>query len=312
MAHGLSTGSWSIPGAYYFLSEAQPFVTVSLNQVSNLTIDFQGADLYFAAVNYGLVFSACSNLIVENFTIDRLQPGYTQLRVTSVDPSLRQIKLHGAARLAEPDGARRPAQQSRRRISEPRANRTSSSFATAGCGTTSPRCRCSNPSTMTTWSLDPATSSRARSSLPSARATLPCCASGSASMRSWPTAPPARSVISGSDPGMEGIDFDGTLLIIRGGARLRHAETRHRSPGQHPCRRDYGYPARAEQHRAPVALHPHARRRHLPPCMGLGIRSAASPPRARPSSPRRASPPLARAGPCRSLPTSPSSAPATG
>ena len=91
-AHGISTVV-ADPGAYYFLSEAQPFVSVSLNQVSNLTIDFQGADLYFATVNYGLVFSACSNLIVENFTIDRLQPGYTQLQVTSVDPSLRQIKF---------------------------------------------------------------------------------------------------------------------------------------------------------------------------------------------------------------------------
>ena len=81
------------PGAYYFLTESQPFISVFLNQVSNLTIDFQGADLYFAAVNYGIFFNACSNLIVENFTVDRLQPGYTQLRVTYVDPILRQINF---------------------------------------------------------------------------------------------------------------------------------------------------------------------------------------------------------------------------
>ena len=79
------------PGAYYFLSEQQQFVTVSINQVSNLTIDFQGADLYFAALNYGLAFTACSNLVVENFTVDRLQLGYTQLQITSVDAVLRQI-----------------------------------------------------------------------------------------------------------------------------------------------------------------------------------------------------------------------------
>jgi hypothetical protein len=81
------------PGAYYFLSEQQQFISVPINQLSNLTIDFQGADLYFATVNAGFFFTACSNLIVENFTIDRLQPGYTQLKVTSVDPTLRQINF---------------------------------------------------------------------------------------------------------------------------------------------------------------------------------------------------------------------------
>jgi hypothetical protein len=81
------------PGAYYFLTEAQPFITAHIDGVSNVTIDFQGADLYFAAVNVGLYFTNCSNLTVQNFTVDHLQPSFTQLRVSSVDPTLRQIQF---------------------------------------------------------------------------------------------------------------------------------------------------------------------------------------------------------------------------
>ncbi len=80
-------------GAYYFLSEQQPFVAVSLNQISNLTIDFQGSDLYFGPENYGIILNNCSNVILENFTADHLQLLYTQLLVTAVNAAQRQIQF---------------------------------------------------------------------------------------------------------------------------------------------------------------------------------------------------------------------------
>src|SRR5882762_10152798 len=49
------------PGAYYFLSLQQPNVHVPLNQVNNLTIDFQGSDLYLAFQNDGIFINNSTN-----------------------------------------------------------------------------------------------------------------------------------------------------------------------------------------------------------------------------------------------------------
>jgi hypothetical protein len=78
-------------GAYYFLTEQQPGITVLLNQINSLTIDFQGSDLYIASQNYGIEFINSSNVTLQNFTVDRMQLDYTQLLITSVDPVGRQI-----------------------------------------------------------------------------------------------------------------------------------------------------------------------------------------------------------------------------
>ena len=91
-SHGIATVV-ADKGAYYFRTESQQGISVSINQLSNVTLDFQGSDLHFASVNAGLYFTGCSNLIVENFTIDRDELSYTQLQVTSIDPALRQIKF---------------------------------------------------------------------------------------------------------------------------------------------------------------------------------------------------------------------------
>jgi uncharacterized protein (TIGR03437 family) len=81
------------PGAYYFLTEQRQFVAVSLNQINNLTIDFQGSDLYFAPENYGIILNNSSNVVLQNFTVDHLQMLYTQLLVTAVNPAQRQIQF---------------------------------------------------------------------------------------------------------------------------------------------------------------------------------------------------------------------------
>src|SRR6266852_6572973 len=81
------------PGAYYLLSLQQPNVHVSLNQVNNLTIDLQGSDLYLAYQNYGIVLNNCTNVVLQNFTIDHLQQLYTQLRITAVNSAQRQLQF---------------------------------------------------------------------------------------------------------------------------------------------------------------------------------------------------------------------------
>jgi uncharacterized protein (TIGR03437 family) len=80
-------------GAYYFLSLQTPNVHVVFGSLSNLTIDFQGSDLYFSHMPaYGIYISSARNLTLQNFTLDYQPLPFTQVQVVSVDPDLRQVQ----------------------------------------------------------------------------------------------------------------------------------------------------------------------------------------------------------------------------
>lgn len=82
------------PGAYYFLTLQFPDRHVNLSQVNNMTIDFQGSDLYLGNVQrLGIVLSDSTNTVLKNFTIDFMQLPFTQLSVISVDPAQRQVQF---------------------------------------------------------------------------------------------------------------------------------------------------------------------------------------------------------------------------
>jgi len=81
-------------GAYYFtafnkfLSDRHVYI---LN-ITNITIDFQGSDLrFFRANRTGLAFERCSNLVLENFSVDFDQLPFSQVTVTAVNTSTRTI-----------------------------------------------------------------------------------------------------------------------------------------------------------------------------------------------------------------------------
>lgn len=82
------------PGAYYFLSLQQANAHVSWAQLSNLTIDFQGSDLYFShpLVN-GIYVTRSTNITLQNFTSDYNPLPFTQVSVVSVNASTRQIQF---------------------------------------------------------------------------------------------------------------------------------------------------------------------------------------------------------------------------
>jgi hypothetical protein len=82
------------PGAYYFLSLQFSDRHVSLAQTNNLTIDFQGSDLFLARSQHiGLALSQCTNTVLQNFTIDFLELPFTQLRVLSANAAQRTVEF---------------------------------------------------------------------------------------------------------------------------------------------------------------------------------------------------------------------------
>lgn len=83
------------PGAYYFLSQQYPGGPhVAWDQLSNLTIDLQGSDLYFRLpLASGISFTNATNLVLQNFTVDYDPLPFTQVRVTSVNAAQQQIQF---------------------------------------------------------------------------------------------------------------------------------------------------------------------------------------------------------------------------
>src|SRR5712692_3130492 len=80
-------------GAYYFRSLQYSGAHVAWDKLNNLTIDLQGADLYFSfpLVN-GITISRSTNIVLENFTADYDPLPFTQVRVISVDPAQQRIQ----------------------------------------------------------------------------------------------------------------------------------------------------------------------------------------------------------------------------
>ena len=82
------------PGAYYFLSLQFVDRHVTLARLNNMTIDFQGSDLYLGRVEHiGISLIDSTNTVLKNFTIDFTQLPFTQVSVISVDPSQRQVRF---------------------------------------------------------------------------------------------------------------------------------------------------------------------------------------------------------------------------
>jgi hypothetical protein len=72
-------------GSYYFLTQHSSFQHVLLSAVSNVTVDLQCSDLYFALGNVVAIQALNTvNLTLRNFTVDQLQLPFTQLTLTGV------------------------------------------------------------------------------------------------------------------------------------------------------------------------------------------------------------------------------------
>lgn len=75
-------------GAYYFLTSPNGVQYEFLADLSGLTVDFQGSNLYFQdGVLRAFELDYCRNVTLKNFTIDSLTPRYTQVRLTSINAS---------------------------------------------------------------------------------------------------------------------------------------------------------------------------------------------------------------------------------
>jgi uncharacterized protein (TIGR03437 family) len=78
------------PGSYYFLTLHSPNQHALLTGISNLTIDWQNSDLYFAVSNTSAIEClTCSSVTLQNFTLDYMQLPFTQALVTAVDAASR-------------------------------------------------------------------------------------------------------------------------------------------------------------------------------------------------------------------------------
>ena len=82
------------PGAYYFLTVGASGSHIALTGISNLTIDFQESDLYFAyPLQHGFGLNGGTNVTVQNFTADYMQMMYTQVQITAVTSSTRTVQF---------------------------------------------------------------------------------------------------------------------------------------------------------------------------------------------------------------------------
>ncbi len=90
--NGISTIT-ADPGSYYFLtSPSGRDAYLNLANLSNLTIDLAGSDLYFQSGSWtGIWCTNCQNVRFLNFTMDALQLPYTQIKVTSADAASGRI-----------------------------------------------------------------------------------------------------------------------------------------------------------------------------------------------------------------------------
>jgi uncharacterized protein (TIGR03437 family) len=84
-------------GSYYFLSLNSSYQHVYLNQISNVTVDLNYSDLYFAFSNIVAIQIATStNLTMKNFTVDYQVLPFTQLTVTGVSGTTVSVAQMGS------------------------------------------------------------------------------------------------------------------------------------------------------------------------------------------------------------------------
>jgi hypothetical protein len=83
-------------GAYYLLTPQNAAFHLFVEDLTDLTIDLAGSDLYFKNGRLGgFQCYYCTRLTLTNFTMDYLEPPSTHARVTSVDP-IKRIIHYGA------------------------------------------------------------------------------------------------------------------------------------------------------------------------------------------------------------------------
>src|SRR5260370_37796083 len=81
-------------GSYYFLTQNGAFRHALLNAITNVAVDLQYSDLYFAQGNIiGIQTVGCVNLTLKNFTADYLQLPFTQLTVPGVNAATKPTSL---------------------------------------------------------------------------------------------------------------------------------------------------------------------------------------------------------------------------
>lgn len=90
-------------GSYYFLTQNSAYQHVFLNAITNVTVDLQYSDLYFAHGNIiGIQTVDCVNLTLRNFTVDYLQLPFTQLTVTGVNAATKTVSFRQLGNYALP------------------------------------------------------------------------------------------------------------------------------------------------------------------------------------------------------------------
>ena len=74
------------PGTYYFLTQQNVNTHVFISGASNLQLNFQNSDLWFAFSNVSAIqCTNCTNVTLENFTVDYQQLPFTQVTVAIVN-----------------------------------------------------------------------------------------------------------------------------------------------------------------------------------------------------------------------------------
>ncbi len=81
-------------GSYYFLTQNTSYRHAVLGNISNVTVDLQYSDLYFAHGNIiAIQVVSSTNVTLRDFTIDYLQLPFTQLTVTGVNAATKTINF---------------------------------------------------------------------------------------------------------------------------------------------------------------------------------------------------------------------------
>jgi uncharacterized protein (TIGR03437 family) len=81
-------------GSYYFLTQNTSYRHAVLGNISNVTVDLQYSDLYFAHGNIiAIQVVSSTNVTLRNFTIDYLQLPFTELAVTGVNAATKTINF---------------------------------------------------------------------------------------------------------------------------------------------------------------------------------------------------------------------------
>jgi Right handed beta helix region len=79
-------------GAYYFLTPQTPQIYLLVSELSNLTVDLAFSTIHFAQpLLRSFELSNCTNVTLTRFTTEFLNPPFTHVRLTAVDPLRRSL-----------------------------------------------------------------------------------------------------------------------------------------------------------------------------------------------------------------------------